>query len=76
MTAGLAKLVDDVNQYAITWGAKSLREAIADKTERHYGTRPDPERELTVACGATEAMLAALLALTVLLTVRSRGSST
>jgi aspartate/methionine/tyrosine aminotransferase len=54
----------EINQYAITWGAKSLREAIADKTERHYGTRPDPERELTVTCGATEAMLAALLALT------------
>ena len=53
----------DVNQYAVTWGAKSLREAIADKTERHYGVRPDPEREITVACGATEAMMAALLAL-------------
>ncbi|HRI44684.1 MAG TPA: aminotransferase class I/II-fold pyridoxal phosphate-dependent enzyme [Fimbriimonadaceae bacterium] len=54
---------NEVNQYAITWGAKSLREAIADKTERDYGYRPDPERELTVACGATEAMIAALLAL-------------
>ncbi len=52
----------DVNQYAITWGAPSLRNAIADKTERWYGHRPDPQREITVACGATEAMLAALLA--------------
>lgn len=52
----------DVNQYAITWGSPSLRNAIADKTERWYGTRPDPLREITVTCGATEAMLAALLA--------------
>ena len=52
----------DVNQYAITWGAKSLREAIAVKTARWYGTCPDPEREITVTCGATEAMLAALMA--------------
>lgn len=52
----------DVNQYAITWGAQSLREAIADKTARWYGVRPDPEREITVTCGATEAMLAALMA--------------
>ena len=62
--AACAAIQADINQYAITWGAKSLREAIADKTARHYGTRPDPERELTVACGATEAMMATLLALT------------
>jgi aspartate/methionine/tyrosine aminotransferase len=52
----------DINQYAITWGAKSLRNAIADKTERFYGVRPDPDREITVACGATESMMAAMLA--------------
>lgn len=52
----------DINQYAITWGAKSLRNAIADKTAFFWnGLRPDPERELTVACGATEAMLCAVL---------------
>ncbi len=62
--AACAAIRADVNQYAITWGAKSLREAIADKTAHHYGVRPDPEREITVACGATEAMMAALLALT------------
>lgn len=62
--AACAAIQSDINQYAITWGAKSLREAIAAKTERHYGVRPDPEREITVACGATEAMMAALLALT------------
>lgn len=54
---------DNHNQYAITWGAKNLRQAIADKTERHYGVRPDPEREITVACGTTEAMMAAMMAL-------------
>lgn len=61
--AACAAIRADINQYAITWGAKSLREAIAEKTLRHYGVRPDPEREITVACGATEAMMAALLAL-------------
>lgn len=54
---------DDINQYAITWGTKNLRHAIADKTERHYGTRPDTEREITVTCGTTEAMMSAMLAL-------------
>lgn len=53
---------EDVNQYAITWGARSLRQAIAEKTARVYGHQPDPDREITVACGATEAMVAALLA--------------
>jgi aspartate/methionine/tyrosine aminotransferase len=52
----------DINQYAITWGARSLREAIAAKQERLYGLRVDPEREITVTCGSTEAMIAALLA--------------
>lgn len=60
--AACRAILADVNQYAITWGAASLREAIADKTERWYGRRPDPQREITVTCGATEAMLAALLA--------------
>ncbi len=53
---------DDVNQYAITWGAKSLRDAIARKYQAWYGLAVDPEREITVTCGATEAMAAALLA--------------
>jgi len=52
----------DHNQYAITWGAKRLRDAVAAKTARFYGYEPDPEREVTVSCGATEAMMAALLA--------------
>ena len=54
----------DVNQYAITWGAKSLREAIAAKTVATYpGWEPDPETEITVTCGATEGMVAAMLAI-------------
>ncbi|MDQ3137069.1 MAG: aminotransferase class I/II-fold pyridoxal phosphate-dependent enzyme [Gemmatimonadota bacterium] len=54
---------DDINQYAITWGAQRLREAIARKYERWYGLAADPEREITVTCGATEAMISTLLAL-------------
>jgi aspartate/methionine/tyrosine aminotransferase len=53
----------DVNQYAITWGSKPFRDAIAAKYQRHYGLEIDPEREITVCCGATEGMIASLLAL-------------
>ncbi len=53
---------DDVNQYAITWGAKPFRDAIADKYARHYSMEFNPEREITVCCGATEGMIAAMLA--------------
>ncbi|HYJ10964.1 MAG TPA: aminotransferase class I/II-fold pyridoxal phosphate-dependent enzyme, partial [Polyangiaceae bacterium] len=52
----------DKNQYAITWGAKAFREALAKKHERASGAAIDPERELTVCCGSTEAMISALLA--------------
>jgi aminotransferase len=55
-------IVADVNQYAITWGAKPLRDAIAAKTARTYPDwNPDPETEITVTCGATEGMVAAML---------------
>jgi aspartate/methionine/tyrosine aminotransferase len=53
----------DINQYAITWGAKSLRNAIAQKFERTQGVTIDPEREITVCCGATEAMMSAMMAI-------------
>src|SRR5262249_53346574 len=56
-------LAADVNQYAITWGAKRLRDALVSKTERVSGLRYDPETEVTVCCGATECMAATLLAL-------------
>jgi aspartate/methionine/tyrosine aminotransferase len=52
----------DVNQYAITWGAREFRRAIAERFEHDTGLAIDPERELTVCCGATEAMIASLLA--------------
>ena len=54
----------DVNQYAITWGAKSLRQAIAAKMKNWQGLEIDPEAEITVCCGSTEAMIASLLAIT------------
>src|SRR6187549_2676230 len=53
---------NDKNQYAITWGAKAFRDALAKKHERTTGVAIDPERELTVCCGSTEAMISALLA--------------
>lgn len=55
-------ILADVNQYAITWGAKSLRDGIAAKTRRFLGLEVDPETEITVTCGATEAMMATMLA--------------
>ncbi len=53
----------DINQYAITWGAQRFREAIAGKFERTYGMTVDPNRQLCVTCGSTEAMIAAMLAI-------------
>ncbi len=53
----------DINQYAITWGAQGFREAIAQKFERTYGVAVDPNRQICVTCGSTEAMIAAMLAI-------------
>jgi aspartate/methionine/tyrosine aminotransferase len=61
--AAIEAIEADVNQYAITWGSYRLRKAIADKVHRHYGLDVDPDREVTVTCGATEAMMATQLAL-------------
>jgi len=52
----------DVNQYAITWGAKALRDAISRQMQRWQGIKVDPQREITVCCGSTETMIATLLA--------------
>ncbi len=60
--AACRAIQDDINQYAITWGARSFREALAEKTRRFLGIEVDPEAEITVTCGSTEAMIAALLA--------------
>ena len=53
----------DVNQYAITWGAKNLRNAIAQQMKEWQGIDVDPERQITVSCGSTEAMISTLLAI-------------
>jgi len=54
---------NDVNQYAITWGDKPFRDGIAAKTATYTGITIDPETEITVTCGATEGMIATMLAL-------------
>jgi aminotransferase len=60
--AAVEALHADLNQYAITWGVKPLRDAIAAKTARTYpGWDVDPETDVTVTCGATEGMIAAML---------------
>jgi aminotransferase len=56
-------IMADINQYAITWGAKNFRDAIAEKSSWYLGLEVDPDRELTVTCGSTEAMIAALMAI-------------
>jgi aminotransferase len=61
--AAVAAIRADINQYAITWGARSLRLALAAKMKRDYGLDFDTETEMTVTCGSTEAMISTLLAL-------------
>ena len=61
--AACAAIHGDINQYAITWGTPALRLAIAEKYRRWYDMDVDPDREITVTCGATEAMAAVFLAL-------------
>ncbi|HUL30209.1 MAG TPA: aminotransferase class I/II-fold pyridoxal phosphate-dependent enzyme [Thermodesulfobacteriota bacterium] len=53
----------DLNQYAITWGEPNLRQAIAEKFGWHNGVSIDPEKEITVCCGSTEAMISSLMAI-------------
>lgn len=53
----------DFNQYAITWGTPALRQAIAEKFAWYNGVTVDPDREITVCCGATESMIASLMAI-------------
>ena len=60
--AAAEAIADDVNQYAITWGAKDFRDAIAEKTKWYLGLDVDPEAEITVTCGSTEGMIAAMMA--------------
>lgn len=52
---------EDFHQYAITWGAQNFREALAEKQSRLMGRRIDPNGEIVVTCGSTEAMMAAMM---------------
>ncbi|GJD19656.1 aminotransferase, class I and II [Rivularia sp. IAM M-261] len=60
--AACEAIEEDVNQYAITWGDKPFRQAIAEKVRWYLGLDIDPERHITVTCGSTEAMAAVMLA--------------
>ena len=61
--AARAAIADDINQYPITWGAEPFRAAIAETYRSRYGlTWVEAERDVTVTCGSTEAMIAAMLA--------------
>jgi aminotransferase len=62
LDAAARALRDGFNQYATTWGAPRLRQAIALKQSAAWGREVDPDKEITVSCGATEAMIAAMLA--------------
>jgi aspartate/methionine/tyrosine aminotransferase len=61
--AACAAVRADVNQYAVTWGARPLRQAIADDFTRRHGVAVDADAQVTVCCGSTEAMMASLLAI-------------
>lgn len=61
--AACRAIQEGFNQYAITWGAPVLRKAIAEKAKRFNGIDCLPDENITVCCGATEAMMAAMLAL-------------
>ncbi|MCL7412054.1 MAG: aminotransferase class I/II-fold pyridoxal phosphate-dependent enzyme [ANME-2 cluster archaeon] len=56
-------ILEDYNQYSITWGGKDLRNAISRKALKYNHIEADPETEITVTCGATEALMAAMLAI-------------
>lgn len=60
--AAVDAILNDHNQYAITWGTKDLREAIAARVKQDYDMVIDPEKQITTCCGSTESMIATLLA--------------
>ena len=61
--AAARAIADDVNQYVITWGSRRLRDALARKYAEWYGMAMNPETDITVTCGSTEAMVATLMAI-------------
>ena len=64
LDAAKAEMEADHHQYAITWGAPPLRKALAAKLGRYTGLPCDPERNLIITCGATEAMMVAIMTVT------------
>jgi aminotransferase len=61
--AACKAIQEDINQYAITWGARNLRQAVAEHAAWHLGLTVDPETQITITCGSTEAMLVSLLSI-------------
>ena len=61
-SAACQAIQEDINQYAITWGDRPFRQAIAEKVRWYLGLDIDPEKQITVTCGSTEAMAATMLA--------------
>ncbi len=62
LTDRLAEVAhEDYNQYSITWGAQNFREALAEKQSRYMGVPIDPNENIVVTCGSTEAMMAAMM---------------
>ena len=61
--AACAAINADVNQYAVTWGARPLREAVAREFTRRYGLPIVADEQVTVCCGTTEAMMSTMLAI-------------
>ena len=61
--AAIDAIAADHNQYSVTWGLAELREAIANHVQKRHGMTVDPETEITITCGVTEAIVAAMLAL-------------
>jgi aminotransferase len=61
--AAVRAIEEDYNQYAVTWGSPNLRRAIAEKADWFNGIKADPEKNVTVTCGSTEAMMVSVLAL-------------
>jgi aminotransferase len=61
LLARLAQSASLPHQYSVTWGAQNFREALADKQTRFMGRKIDPDREIVVTCGSTEAMICAMM---------------
>jgi len=61
--AAVQAIKDDYNQYAVTWGSPRLRAAISEKADWFNGIKADPDKNVTVTCGSTEAMMASVMAL-------------